>query len=61
MVNAFAEKVPDYKHGPTKAEIKKTIKNFQPYCKQINELIASVEKVDVTMYGKFPKPISPKK
>lgn len=60
MINtAIPEGVPFYTSGPTQHEIDKKMKKFRPYFSEIKELVDQVDQINLTMYGKFPKPIAP--
>ena len=50
----ISEEILWYNQGPSDEEIKKTINKFKPYSNKLMELNASVDRIDLTMWGKFP-------
>jgi hypothetical protein len=60
MINsAIPEGTPFYTSGPSQNEVEKKMKKFRPYFSEIKELVDRVDKINITMYGKFPKLIEP--
>ena len=57
--SAIPAGTPFYTSGPTLHEVEKKMKKFRPYLSEIKELVDQVDQINVTMYGKFPKPIEP--
>ena len=56
ITSAIPVNTPFYTPGPNKHEIKQTMNKFRGYYKEIKGLTDAVDKINVTMYGKFPAP-----